>query len=129
MDPMHFLQFDPKKMQWSNNSELEFCINYRLYTDRNTLDDSSKLVQKSVNLQYTCNTLGCLDNGTNESSTKRLMFQVLFFFMISCKFLCKNGFNSFFYFFYRLTKIKIKSFECPKSKPATHLGLNPLFYH
>ena len=77
---MHFLQFDPKKMQWSNNSELEFCINYRLYTDRNTLDDSSKLVQKSVNLQYTCNTLGCLDNGTNESSTKHLMLQVLFFF-------------------------------------------------
>ena len=33
---------------------------------------------KSVNLQY--NTLGCLDDGTNESSTKRLMFQVLFFF-------------------------------------------------
>ena len=28
---MHFLQFDPKKMQWSNNNELKFCINYRLY--------------------------------------------------------------------------------------------------
>ena len=34
--------------------------------------------QKSVNLQY--NTLGCLDDWTNESCTKRLMFQVLFFF-------------------------------------------------
>jgi hypothetical protein len=33
---------------------------------------------KSVNLQY--NMLGCLDDGTNESSTKRLMFQVSFFF-------------------------------------------------
>ena len=32
---------------------------------------------KSVNLQYS--KLGLLDNGTNESSTKRLMFQVLFF--------------------------------------------------
>ena len=31
---------------------------------------------KSVNLQYI--TLGCLDDGTNESSTKSLMFQVLF---------------------------------------------------
>ena len=31
---------------------------------------------KSVNLQY--NTLGCLDDGTNESSTKHLMLQVLF---------------------------------------------------
>ena len=68
---------------------------------------------KSVNLQY--NTLGRLDDGTNESSTKRLMFQVLFFFMISCKILCKNPFNLFSYFFYKITKIKIKSFECPKS--------------
>ena len=33
--------------------------------------------QKSVNLQYI--TLGCLDNGTKELSTKSLMFQVLFF--------------------------------------------------
>ena len=32
---------------------------------------------KSVNLQYI--TLGCLDDGTNESSTKSLMFQVLLF--------------------------------------------------
>ena len=32
---------------------------------------------KSVNLQYI--TLDCLDDGTNESSTKSLMFQVLFF--------------------------------------------------
>ena len=35
-------------------------------------------IYKSVNLQY--NTLGRLDDGTNESSTKRLMFQVLCFF-------------------------------------------------
>ena len=56
---------------------------------------------KSVNLQY--NTLGRLDmdDGT---------------FMISCKSLCKNAFNLFSYFFYKITKIKIKSFECPKSK-------------
>ena len=33
---------------------------------------------KSVNLQYI--TLSCLDDGTNESSTKSLMFKVLFFF-------------------------------------------------
>ena len=56
-----------------------------------------------------------MDDGTNESSTKRLMFQV-FFFMSSCKILCKNPFNLFSYlFFYNITKIKIKSFECPKS--------------
>ena len=57
---------------------------------------------KSVNLQY--NTLGCLDDGTNELSTKRLMFQELFFFMISRKILCKNPFIFFSYF-----SIKIKS--------------------
>ena len=47
--------------------------------------DKVRIYIKSVNLQY--NTLGRLDNGTNEPSTKRLMFQVLFFFMISCKIL------------------------------------------
>ena len=51
--------------------------------------------------------------GTNDSSTKRLGFHVLFFFfIISCKILCKNCFNLFFYEF---TKMKIISFECPKS--------------
>ena len=40
------------------------------------------------------------------------MFQVLFFLIISCKVLCKNCLNLFFY---KFTKIKIKSFECPKS--------------
>ena len=50
--------------------------------------------------------------GTNDSSTKCLMLQVLFFFIISCKILCRNPFNLYFY---KITKIKIKSFECPKS--------------
>ena len=36
-----------------------------------------------------------------------------FFFIISCKILCKNRFNLFSYFFYNFTKIK--TFECPKS--------------
>ena len=35
---------------------------------------------------------------------------IIFFFKISCKILCKNRFN-----FHDFTKIKIKSFECPKS--------------
>ena len=35
------------------------------------------LEQKSVNLQYIMR--DCLDGGTNESLTKSLMFQVLFF--------------------------------------------------
>ena len=48
--------------------------------------------QKSVNLQY--NTV-CWINGTNHSSTKGLMFQILFYFMKSCKILLKNTFNFF----------------------------------
>ena len=53
---------------------------------------------KSDNLQYY--TLVCYFTWTNDSSTKRLMFQVLFFFHK-------------FIFFYKF--IKIKSFECPTS--------------
>ena len=68
---------------------------------------------KSVNLQY--NTLGCLDDGTNESSTKHLMFQVLLFFHDFLQNSLKKSSNLFSYFFHKVTKIKIKSFECPKS--------------
>ena len=69
-------------------------------------------ILKSDNIQY--NTLGCWVHGTNNSSTKCLMFQV-FFFIKSCNILCKNPFNLFFLFFYKITKMKIKSFECRKS--------------
>ena len=52
---------------------------------------------KSVNLQY--NTLGCLDDGTNESSTKRLMFQVLFFFHDFLQNSLQKSFQFIFLFF------------------------------
>ena len=53
--------------------------------------------------------LGCLDDGTNELSTKRLIIQVLFFFL-------QNSLqNSFKKPFHEITKIRIKSFGCPKS--------------
>ena len=75
--------------------------------------NDSKNDLKSVILQY--NTLGCLDDGD-----KRIIDQVrdvpnIIFFMTSCKILWKNPFNLFSYFFHKITKIKIKSFECPKS--------------
>ena len=70
-------------------------------------------VVKSINLQY--NTLGRLDDGTNESSTKRLMFQALFFFMILLQNSLQKSFQFISLFFQKNTKIKIKSFECPKS--------------
>ena len=60
---------------------------------------------RSVNLEY--NTLICWTDGTNVSLTKRLMFQVLLFFFIkSCKILCKNIFNYFSYFSMKLQKWK-----------------------
>ena len=37
------------------------------------------------------------------------------FFIISCKFFAKILPIDFFIFFYKFTKIKVKSFECPKS--------------
>ena len=52
---------------------------------------------KSVNLQY--NTLGRLDVGTNESSTKRLMFQELFFFHDFLQNSFQKSFQFIFFFF------------------------------
>ena len=51
-----------------------------------------KQAEKSDNLQY--NMLGCWVAGRND---KCLMFQVLFFFIISCKTL--YGYNLFSYIF------------------------------
>ena len=62
---------------------------------------------KSVNLQY--NTLVCWAYGTNDLSTKCLMFQVLYL---------QNSLQKpfqFILFFHKITKMKIKRFECPKS--------------
>ena len=53
-------------------------------------------------------------DGTNESLTKRLMFQV-FFFLDFLQNSLQKSFIFIFFFFYEITKIKIKSFECPKS--------------
>ena len=39
----------------------------------------------------------------------------VFFFIKFCKILSKDPFNSFFYFLNKITKMKIKNFECPKS--------------
>ena len=57
--------------------------------------------------------LGRWVDGTIISLTKRLMFQVLFFYIISCKIICKNIFNLFIFYFF-ITLQNIKSFEFPK---------------
>ena len=68
-----------------------------------------KLYLKSVNLQYI--TLGCLDNETNESSTKGLMFQVLFSFILFIGLgmevsigIDQNSLLLFLYFFKKISK-------------------------
>ena len=64
---------------------------------------SMEFDQKSDNLQY--NTLVRWFAGTNDSSTKHLIF---FFHNFFAKIVS-------IYFLYKFTKIKIKSFEYPKS--------------
>ena len=53
---------------------------------------------KSVNLQY--NTMGRLEDGTNESLIKRLMFQVLFFFHDFLQNSLQKSFQFIFLFFF-----------------------------
>ena len=66
---------------------------------------------KFVNLQY--DTLVRWADGTNDSLTKHLMFQALFCFHKILQNSLQKPFQ--FIFFYKITKMKIKSFECPKS--------------
>ena len=75
----------------------------------------------SVNLQY--NTLVRWANWTNDSSTKRLMFQVWFFFHKILQNSLQKHFLFMFSFFCRITKMKIKSFECSN---ADHIWLERL---
>ena len=65
------LWFEKLVFMFMDFNVLSFFIFFIFYFARLEAD------LKSVNLQYI--TLGCLDDGTNELSTKSLMFQVLFF--------------------------------------------------
>ena len=67
----------------------------------------NKGLQKSDNFQY--NTLGSWDKRLIDQASD-VPSTYYFFFIISCRILCKNLFNLSFYKF-----TKIKSFECPKS--------------
>ena len=67
----------------SNGNKIPMFGNNVTLCSKTQLTSSSTAMQyvKSDNLQY--NTLGHWVAGTNDSSTKRLMFQALFFFIIS----------------------------------------------
>ena len=94
-NPLHFLGkflLRVLKFQVRPHFLLILLTIIRLFQSLNYQEVNLKVqLLKSVNLQYI--TLGHWDDGTNESSTQRLMFQVLFFFIISCKILCKKPFN------------------------------------
>ena len=51
----------------------------------------------------------------NDSSNKRLMFQVLFFFHKILQNSLQKPCQLFLLFFLKITKMKMKSFECPDS--------------
>jgi len=63
---------------------------------------------KSDNLQY--NTLARWVDGTNDSSTKRLMFQALFFFIISYRLRALKTLYFYFCKFIKKYKNKLKQF-------------------
>ena len=68
---------------------------------------------KSNNIRY--NTLGCWVFATEDSSTKCLMFQVSFFFHKILQTSLQKPFQFVFLLRFKITKMKIKSFKCPKS--------------
>ena len=86
--------------------------------------------QKSNNLQY--NRLGhCVDGMSvsidQVSDVPSIIFCQKFlqnslqkFLQNSLKKFFAKIFSIYFFIFYNFTKIKIKSFECPNSKPETH---------
>ena len=68
---------------------------------------------RSDDLWY--NTLACWFTGTNDSLTKLLMFRVLFLFYNFLQNSLQKSFQFIFQFSYKSTKMKKRSFECPKS--------------
>ena len=92
---------------WSQNTSKIFNSIYKISDEQ-----MAESLLKSDNLQY--NTLGRWVDGPNNSSTKRLMFQVSFFFHKILQNSLQKPFQFIFLFFYKITKMKIKSFECQK---------------
>ena len=75
--------FGVLELNHSSNNMI-FCLHGFVRVSKNRVCGGLPVLNlKSVNLQYI--TLGCLDDGTNKSSTKSLMFQVLFFFIYFLK--------------------------------------------
>ena len=82
---------------------LKLSIHFLFYCCRMEAQDL-----KSVNLQYV--TLVRSADWTNNSSTKCDVPSIIFFHKI-----LQNSLHRPFHFFYKITKMKTKSFECHKS--------------
>ena len=100
-----------KKAQVKNNHN-HFLAGKNLTTFNNETFLNHFVPQKSVILQY--NMLVSWDDGTNELSTKLLMFQALLLFHKILQNLLQKPFQ-FILFFYKITYMKKKSFEYSKS--------------
>ena len=72
-------------------------------------ENHSKIRQSKINSSSVAGPMGQMNRRPSVWCSK------YYFFMISCKILCKKAFNSFYYFFYKITKIKLMSFEYSKS--------------
>ena len=105
--------------------KFEFCVQkskvFLQHFDCFVLGRISAVDLKSDKLQY--NTLGSWVDRMIVSLTKRLMFQVLYFFYNFLQNYLQKSFQFIILFFHNFTKMKITSFECPKSNPATHCFL------
>ena len=120
--PTTFIFFLCTSMQKARTCEIEDCCkNFWSYLQGlQTLAvslGSKHLLLKSDNLQY--NTLVCWFAGTNDSSTKCPIFQVLYFFFHNFS---KNSlqklFQLTFSFFDKFTKMKVKSLRNYKKNNA-----------
>ena len=106
--------------------QLLMFVQYRpkFHQDKSTSVCLGDMDHKSNNLQY--NTLVCWANGTNKSLTKRLMFQLFFFFIISYRLRALK--TLYFHFCNLIKKIRIfaKNFERFYEKKNNTWNIRPL---
>ena len=70
----------------------------------------------------------CWFAGLLGQMTRQPNVPSIFFFVISCKILCKNGCNVFILFYYKLTKIKTKSFDAWSTSHLSQQPSEPAYY-
>jgi hypothetical protein len=79
----------------------KFFFTFHLWSEYSTHPRPGPTEDKSKNIQY--NTLACWIAGTNDSSTKCLIFQALFFFIISYRL---RALKTLYFYLYKIIKNK-----------------------